>query len=55
MKKIVLVMTLIIGSMTHISQAFAQEGSVESLSGTGMRSLGNPPSDPEMDWVVVVR
>jgi len=31
------------------------EGSVASISGTGLRSLGNPPSDPDKDWVVVVR
>jgi len=33
----------------------ALEGSVESVSGKGMFSLGNPPSDPDMDWVVIVR
>jgi len=31
------------------------EGDVVSISGNGLRSLGNPPSDPEKDWVVVVR
>ncbi|MEN8201839.1 MAG: DUF5060 domain-containing protein [Bacteroidota bacterium] len=32
----------------------ALEGSVASISGAGIRSLGNPPSDPEKDWVVIV-
>ncbi len=31
-----------------------QPGSVSSVRGTGFRSLGSPPSDPELDWVVVV-
>lgn len=33
----------------------ALEGSVGSVSGPGLRSLGEPPSDPEKDWVVVLR
>lgn len=31
-----------------------QEGSVTSISGTGSRDLGIPPSNPDQDWVVVV-
>ncbi len=31
------------------------EGSIASLSGHGIRNLGNPPSEPEQDWVVVVQ
>jgi len=33
----------------------ALQGSVASVSGTGLQSLGSPPSDPDKDWVVVVR
>lgn len=33
----------------------AQEGSVDSISGKGIRTLGDPPSDPQKDWVVLVR
>jgi len=33
----------------------ALEGSVGSIPGKGIPSLGNPPMDPEKDWVVVVR
>ena len=31
-----------------------QQGSVKSLKGKGLMLLGTPPSDPGMDWVVVV-
>ena len=31
------------------------QGSVTSLSGPGAKSLGTPPADPELDWVVVLR
>ncbi len=31
------------------------EGSVNYVSGTGWQSLGAPPSDPDMDWVLVLR
>ena len=31
------------------------EGSVDSLEGSGARDLGRPPSDPEQDWVALVR
>ncbi|TFH27380.1 MAG: DUF5060 domain-containing protein, partial [Bacteroidia bacterium] len=30
------------------------EGSVSSISGLGTHSLGAPPSDPGMDWVLVM-
>lgn len=30
-------------------------GSVPDVSGTGLRALGSPPSDPDKDWVAVVR
>ena len=30
-------------------------GSVSSIEGTGIRSLGNPPIDSEKDWVVLVK
>lgn len=33
----------------------AQEGSVDSISGKGLRTLGDPPSDSQKDWVLVVR
>jgi len=32
-----------------------QDGSVTSVTGGGMVSLGLPPSDPDQDWVVLVR
>jgi hypothetical protein len=31
------------------------DGSILSLQGKGFQSLGDPPADPEMDWVVVIR
>jgi hypothetical protein len=31
------------------------EGSVTSVSGDGLHSLGTPPSDPGLDWVVVIK
>ena len=31
------------------------EGSVSSIEGSGYVSLGYPPSDPELDWVAVVK
>jgi len=31
-----------------------QEGTRGSINGTGLQSLGSPPSDPELDWVVVI-
>lgn len=31
------------------------EGSVTKLMGSGVQSLGNPPTDPEKDWVVLVK
>jgi hypothetical protein len=32
-----------------------QEGAVKTLSGPGAKSLGRAPSDPQKDWVVLVR
>ncbi|MCK4992768.1 MAG: hypothetical protein KAS29_19865 [Bacteroidales bacterium] len=32
-----------------------QQGSVQSISGKGPRSLGTAPSDPDLDWVVVIQ
>jgi hypothetical protein len=32
-----------------------QAGSVREIRGPGNRSLGDPPSDPSQDWVVLVR
>lgn len=32
-----------------------QQGSVASVTGNGLQSLGSPPADPELDWVVVVQ
>ena len=32
-----------------------RKGSVERISGPGPQALGAPPSDPERDWVVLVR
>jgi hypothetical protein len=32
-----------------------QQGSVGSISGKGLHSLGTPPSDPDKDWVVVIQ
>jgi len=32
-----------------------KDGSVSSVSGSGIKDLGNPPSQPDMDWVVVVK
>jgi hypothetical protein len=32
-----------------------QNGSVTSISGSGRQSPGNPPAEPEKDWVVVVQ
>ncbi len=31
-----------------------KEGSITSLQGKGFQNLGDPPSDPEEDWVVVI-
>jgi len=31
------------------------DGTVESVQGKGFVSVGNPPAEPEKDWVVVVR
>lgn len=31
-----------------------QQGSRGSISGAGLRSLGAPPSDPQLDWLVVL-
>ena len=32
-----------------------QEGSVQQVTGGGKVAIGNPPSDPELDWVVLLR
>ncbi len=32
-----------------------QSGSVETVAGPGLHSLGNAPSKPEQDWVIVVK
>ncbi len=32
-----------------------QKGSVTSIPGNGTQALGAPPSDPDMDWVVVIQ
>jgi len=32
-----------------------QDGSVKSIKGMGMKSLGTAPNNPEKDWIVVVR
>jgi hypothetical protein len=32
-----------------------RKGAVDRISGPGPRALGAPPSDPEQDWVVLVR
>ena len=32
-----------------------QEGSVTRIESAGNNVLGYPPSDPELDWVVVVQ
>ena len=32
-----------------------QTGSVKTIRGSGKQSLGTPPSDTEIDWIVVVR
>ena len=32
-----------------------QNGSVDSVTGPGWKKIGNPPSDPTMDWVVLIR
>ena len=32
-----------------------QQGSVSTISGNGFQSLGTPPSESELDWVVVIR
>jgi hypothetical protein len=32
-----------------------QEGSVTSVQGPGVKPLGNPPSEPRKDWVVLVK
>ncbi len=31
------------------------QGSIASISGKGLHALGKPPSDPELDWVVVIQ
>ena len=31
-----------------------RQGSITSLEGKGLKSLGHPPADPQKDWVVVV-
>jgi hypothetical protein len=30
-------------------------GSVRSIAGPGRKSIGNPPADPQEDWVVLIR
>jgi hypothetical protein len=32
-----------------------QGGTVEGVTGPGIRSIGEPPEDPERDWVVLLR
>jgi hypothetical protein len=32
-----------------------QNGTVESVTGKGLVNLGNPPANPEMDWVVLLK
>ncbi|RLD71352.1 MAG: DUF5060 domain-containing protein, partial [Bacteroidetes bacterium] len=32
-----------------------QQGSIASINGNGLQALGTPPSDPDMDWVVVIQ
>ncbi len=32
-----------------------QDGTVKSIEGSGMQSLGTAPNNPEKDWVVVIR
>jgi hypothetical protein len=32
-----------------------QSGRVQQVSGGGTRPLGDPPSDPDQDWLVIVR
>jgi hypothetical protein len=32
-----------------------QDGTVVSVQGKGFQNLGNPPTDIEKDWVVVLR
>jgi hypothetical protein len=32
-----------------------QEGSVTAVRGPGVQALGNPPSEPRKDWVVLVK
>jgi hypothetical protein len=31
------------------------DGSVKEVAGPGKASLGEPPSDPDQDWVLLVR
>jgi hypothetical protein len=30
------------------------EGSIKTVKGSGWQLLGTPPSDPDLDWVLVV-
>jgi hypothetical protein len=32
-----------------------QNGSLATISGPGVQSLGTPPSDPQEDWVALIR
>jgi hypothetical protein len=32
-----------------------QQGSVTTVQGPGVKALGNPPSEPRTDWVVLVK
>jgi hypothetical protein len=32
-----------------------QVGSTQSIAGPGWRSIGQPPSEPQEDWAVVIR
>jgi len=32
-----------------------QQGSISTIQGNGVRDLGTPPADPELDWVAVIQ
>jgi len=32
-----------------------QNGNTLEIQGPGMKSIGNPPSEPSQDWVVLIR